>query len=131
MWLLFLDKGNNSKENFKAMQGMISWVGALVPSHHKELIELDLSMYHGLWNDLRYYRTEKNIMGIQCAVVMTFNSATARKKEHSLHRGIEKLKTEILERWNSYKKTAQGTYSRYHEDPGEERLWALPQGLRQ
>ena len=47
-------------------------------------------------------------MGIQCAVVMTFNSATARKKEHSLHRGIEKLKTEILERWNSYKKQPKG-----------------------
>ena len=102
--VIVLDKGNNSKKNFKAMHGMISWVGALVPSHHRELIELDLSMYHGSWNDLRYYRTQKNIMGIQCAVVVTFNSATARKKEHSLQRGIEKLKTEILERWNSYKK---------------------------
>ena len=106
--VIVLDKGNNSKENFKAMHGMISWVGALVPSHHKELIERDLSQYHGSWNDLSYYRTQKNIMGIQCAVVMTFNSATARKQEHSLQRGIEKLKKEILERWNSYKKQPKG-----------------------
>lgn len=102
--VIVLDKGNNSKENFKAMNGMISWVGALVPSHHHELIELDLSQYHGSWKDLRYYRTQKNIMGIPCAVVMTFNSATARKQEHSLQRGIEKLKKELLEKWNSYKK---------------------------
>ena len=106
--VIVLDKGNNSKENFKAMHGMISWVGALVPSHHKELIERDLSRYHGSWNDLRYYRTQKNIMGIQCAVVMTFNSATARKQEHSLQRGIEKLKKEVLARWNSYKKQPKG-----------------------
>ena len=45
---------------------------------------------------------------MQCAVGMTFNGATARKKEHSLQRGIEKLKKEIHERWNSCKKQPKG-----------------------
>jgi hypothetical protein len=39
---------------------------------------------------------------------MTFNSATASKHEHSLQRGIEKLKKETLERCNSYKKQPKG-----------------------
>lgn len=102
--VIVLDKGNNSKDNFMRMNGQVSWVGSLVPSQHKELLEIDLSQYEGSWNNLRYYRTKKNIMGTDCALVLTFNSATARKKEHSLRRGIDKLKGEMLDRWKSYKK---------------------------
>jgi transposase len=102
--VIVLDKGNNSKENFSAMRGIVSWVGALVPSHHKDLIDLDLSRYLGFWKDLRYYRTTRTIMGMECAVVVTYNPATARKQTHSLHRGIEKLKNELRARWASYKK---------------------------
>ena len=43
-------------------------------------------------------------MGIPCSVVLSFNSATARKQRHSLARGIEKLKREILVKWDGYKK---------------------------
>lgn len=102
--VIVLDKGNNSKENFIAMHGAVSWVAALVPFHHKDLINLDLSRYHGSWNDLRYYRTTRAVMGIQCAVVLTYNPATARKQSHSLHRGVDKLKNELWARWDSYKK---------------------------
>jgi transposase len=102
---IVLDKGNNSKENFKSMQGKISWVGSLVPSHHKDLIDLDLSMYQGFWKDYRYFRTQRTVMDIPCAVVLTFNAATKRKKEHSLSRGIEKLKEALRQRWNTYKRT--------------------------
>ncbi len=102
--VIVLDKGNNSQENFLAMRGLISWVGALVPSHHKDLMNLDLSVYHGFWKNLRYYRTTKTIMGMQCAVVLTYNQATARKQTHSLQRGIDKLKRDLTARWVSYKK---------------------------
>jgi hypothetical protein len=102
--VLILDKGNNSKENFTAMRGVVSWVGALVPSHHKDLIELDVSEYHGPWKDLRYYRTIRTVMGMACAVVLTYNPATAKKQTYSLGRGIEKLKNELLARWTAYKK---------------------------
>ncbi len=102
--VIVLDKGNNSKENFTAMHGLVSWVGALVPSHHKDLIDLNLSQYHGFWKDLRYHRSIKTIMGMKCAVVLTYNSTTARKQSHSLRRGIDKLKDEISAKWRSYKK---------------------------
>jgi transposase len=102
--VIVLDKGNNSTDNFKAMSGQISWVGSLVPSNHKELIEVDLCDYQGVWNGLPYYRCQKEIMGMECAVVMTFNSSTRRKQEHTLERRIAKLEMEIRDKWLSYKK---------------------------
>lgn len=102
--VVVIDKGNNSKENFEAMSGNISWIGALVPSHHKDLIDLDLAEYHGFWKDIRYYRCRRTIMGILCSVVLTFNDATARKQRHSLTRGILKLKGEVEAKWAGYKK---------------------------
>ena len=103
--VVVLDKGNNSKENFKKMTGVISWVGALVPSHYKELIDLDLSQYQGVHKELRYHRCSKTLMGVECAVILTLNDATKRKKEHTLRRGIDKLKTEMLAKWAGYKKS--------------------------
>lgn len=103
--VIILDKGNNSQENFDAMAGDISWVGALVPSHHPDLIGLELSHYHGAWKGLPYYRCQREVMDRQCAIVLTFNRATAAKQEHTLRRGIGKLKREIENKWAGYKKT--------------------------
>ena len=102
--VVVLDKGNNSQENFEAMSGRISWVGALVPSHHPDLMDLEMSDFHGVWNGLPYYRCEKKLMNMRCAIVLTFNRATARKQEHTLRRGIGKLKRDIETKWASYKR---------------------------
>ncbi len=102
--VLVLDKGNNSKENFSNMAGKINWVGALVPSHYEDLIDMELDKYHGTWKDRRYYQCKKKVMDIECVIVLTFNAATKRKKMHSFRRGIDKLKSEINKKWDSYKK---------------------------
>ncbi|MBN2260526.1 MAG: IS1634 family transposase, partial [Clostridiales bacterium] len=102
--VLILDKGNNSKENFSMMEGKIKWVGALVPSHYEDLIDMELDKYHGIWKDRRYYRCRKKVMDIDCVIVLTFYAPTKRKQMHSLKRGIEKLKDEIVKKWDSYKK---------------------------
>ena len=103
--ILVLDKGNNSKKNFSYMKEKINWIGALVPSHYKDLIDMELDQYHGVWKDKRYYRCKRNIADIECVVILTFNAARKRKQIHSLRRGTEKLKNEITKKWNSYKKT--------------------------
>jgi len=103
--VIVLDKGNNSEENFKTMAGKISWVGALVPSHYEELMNLEFDHYHGNWNGKLFYRCKREVMATECIIVLTFNSATKRKKQHSLKRGIEKLKQDIVKKWESYKKT--------------------------
>jgi transposase len=102
--VLILDKGNNSQDNFNRMAGNISWVGALVPSHYEDLMELEVDHYHGYWKGKRFYRCKKKVMGIECVIVLTFNDATKRKQQHSLKRGIEKLKADIGKKWDSYKK---------------------------
>ncbi len=102
--VLVLDKGNNSQDNFKGMTGVISWVGSLVPSHYRHLMDLDISQYHGVHNQLRYYRCTETLMGVDCALVLVFNEATKRKQEHTLRRGIQKLKKELRSKWAGYKK---------------------------
>jgi transposase len=102
---LILDKGNNKKETFNALYGKISWVGSLSPYHYEELIELALSDYVGIWKGKPYYRCEREVMGLPCLIVLVFNPATKRKQEASLRRGIEKLKVEILQKWEGYKRT--------------------------
>lgn len=103
--VLILDKGNNKQETFHELEGHISWVGSLSPCQYDELIELPLSAYQGRWKDRQYYRCERQVMGIACVVIVTFNAATQRKQAYSLSRGMEKLKREIIQKWESYKKT--------------------------
>jgi len=103
--VLVLDKGNNSKKNFEAMQGKLRWVGSLVPSQHKDLIALPLKDYEGTWADCRYHRLTRNVMGVECTLVLTYNERLARKQQHSLDNGIEKLKRQIRRKWSEYKRT--------------------------
>ena len=102
--VLVLDKGNNNTENFAALYGKVAWVGSLVPSHFPDLLERPLKDYTGRCDGLRYLRLRREVMGIDCALVVTYNPALARKQEHSLLRAIEKLKNRIRRRWSELKR---------------------------
>jgi transposase len=102
--VLVLDKGNNSQKNFEALQGKLRWVGSLVPTHHKDLLALPLSDYEGCLGDCRYHRLTRKVMGIECTLVLTYNAKLARKQQHSLDNGIEKLQQQIRQKWTEYKK---------------------------
>ncbi|MEW6235071.1 MAG: IS1634 family transposase [Candidatus Omnitrophota bacterium] len=102
--VLVLDKGNNSPENFAALQGKLHWVGSLVPSHFPDLLQLPLGNYTGEAEAVRYYRCRRAVFGVDCVLVLTYNSQLAKKQEHSLQNGIEKLKRRIMEKWESYKR---------------------------
>lgn len=101
--VLVLDKGNNSEDNFEALKGKLNWIGSLVPTHHKDLLELPLDHYEGNWTDCRYHRLVRTVMGIECTLVLTYNEKLARKQQHSLENGIEKLKKQIRQKWTGYK----------------------------
>ncbi len=102
--VLVLDKGNNSQENFASLQGKLQWVGSLVPSHYADLIDLPLEQYEGTTQAHRFHRCKRNVFGVDCALVLTYSSKLARKQEHTLQNGINKLKRDILDAWNSYKR---------------------------
>ncbi|MFC1834015.1 hypothetical protein ACFL2Q_04685 [Thermodesulfobacteriota bacterium] len=53
---VILERGYNSRKNFDAMSDQISWVDALGPWHLPDQNSLELSLYHGSWKGLRYYR---------------------------------------------------------------------------
>jgi len=107
--VLVLDKGNNSKENFAALHGQVQWVGSLTPSHYEDLMALPVETYEGQWENgqgtvLRYHRCRRNVMGIDCALVLTYNERLHHRQEHSLQNALEKLKRQIEKTWNTYKR---------------------------
>jgi transposase len=102
-----LDKGNNSQENFAALRGHVKWVGSLTPSHYQDLMALPVEHYEGPWESGRYHRCHRTVMGVPCVLVLTYNDALQRKQEHSLQNGLEKLKRQIQEKWNAYKRRPQ------------------------
>ncbi|HEO72708.1 MAG TPA: IS1634 family transposase, partial [Candidatus Hydrogenedentes bacterium] len=105
--VLVLDKGNNSQHNFAALRGRVQWVGTLTPSHYEHLMALPLEDYEGRWESGRYHRCHRTVMGVPCVLVLTYNDALKRNQEHSLHNAIEKLKRQLQEKWNAYKRRPQ------------------------
>jgi len=103
--VLVLDKGNNSKRNFEKLDGKLNWVGSLVPSHYSDLLTRPLEAFEGRFEHYRYHRLTREVMGIQCTLVLTYNGKLARKQAHSLDNGIEKLKAQLREKWATYKRT--------------------------
>lgn len=101
---LVLDKGNNSNDNFAALKDKISWVGSLVPTHYQDLIDLPLPQYEGQWRDQLYHRVKQNVMGVDCAVIITYSDKLARKQKHGINNAIAKLKRQITEKWSEYKR---------------------------
>lgn len=106
--VLVLDKGNNTQENFAALHGKLHWVGSLVPSHYTDLLDLPLEQYEGKTPKHRFYRCQRNVFGIDCALVLTYNSSLAGKQEHTFQNGIGKLKQDLITAWNAYKRRPKG-----------------------
>ena len=102
--VLVLDKGNNTQENFTSLYGKLQWVGSLVPSHYADLLELPLEQYEGEAPKHRFHRCQRDMFGVDCALVLTYNASLARKQEHTFRNGMEKLKQDLTAAWNAYKR---------------------------
>jgi len=102
--VLIFDKGNNSEEIFSQLDGKIKWIGSLVLSNFLDLVEIPLEKYTATWKTYKHYELEKEVMGINCLLVMTYHKSLAIKQEHSLQKGISKLKKQAKTKWNEYKR---------------------------
>jgi transposase len=102
--VLVFDKGNNSQDNFTALKSKVQWVGSLTPSHYEDLMKLSLDAYEGQWDDCRYHRCRREVMGVDCALVLTYSEKLKRKQEHTLENTLQKLEKQILDKWNAYKR---------------------------
>ncbi len=124
---LIIDKGNNSKDNFEKLKDNIDWIGSLKISDYKDLIDIELNKYTDTYKEYKYYTTEKEIMGNNLKLVLTYNKKLYKKQLNSLNAGIEKLKNNIIKKWNEYKRPqkevpkgiknilSQSHYSKYLE----------------
>jgi transposase len=101
--VLVLDKGNNSKDNFAALDGKIDWVGSLTPTQHQDMLAVPVEEYDGAYDGLKTLHRTKTVMGRPCRLVMTYYPALARKQEHAQQNGIDKLTRQLRQRYDNYK----------------------------
>ena len=99
-----LDKGNNSQENFDLLKKRLDWIGSLVPTHHPDLLAVPLTDYSITYGTMKAFTVQRTIMGHACSIIVTFNPKLALKQQHSIDKGIEKLKRQLQEKFASYKK---------------------------
>jgi transposase len=102
---LIIDKGNNSHKNFNQLKNQIQWIGSFSIHHHKDLADIELEDYQGIYKDLKYYQTTKQIYQIPLKLVLTFKEKLYRKQEHTFNNNIEKFKAQVYKKWHEYKKT--------------------------
>jgi len=103
--ILIIDKGNNSKDNFEKLKGNIDWVGSLKLSDYQDLNNIELNKYPADYKEYKYYCTEKEVMGSNLKLVLTYNDKLYRKQQNSLNGSIEKLKNNVKKKWSEYKRT--------------------------
>ena len=107
--VLVLDKGNIRSDNFIPLKGKIKWVGSLVLSHFSDLGQKSLNDYEGVWKDYKYHRCQREVMGIDCILILTYCEKLAHKQEHSLQKSIDKLINTVKIKWAEYKRKPRKT----------------------
>jgi transposase len=99
---LVFDKGNNSKDNLEAMEASpYHFIGSLVPTQHKELLETPAEKFSSLADDglpgVVAYRTTKKVFGVKRTVVVTFNDKLFIAQTQTLLREIAKRQGRLAE----------------------------------
>ena len=60
----FIDKGNNSEDNFEKLNDKIKWIGSLKVSDHKDLSDIELKEYTDAYKEYKYVTSKKRVMGV-------------------------------------------------------------------
>ncbi len=84
--VLVFDKGNNSAENIALLENQslpVDFVGALSPSHHRNLVAIPLDRFDGKVGKFSVLRTRKVVFGAMRTIVITYHEGTAGRQEKS------------------------------------------------
>lgn len=97
---LVFDKGNNSEDAFETLdQTDFHFIGALVPSHHADLLDVPASRYQPLTGerlqDVRAYRTTREVFGQQRTIVVTHNDNLLQGQLQGLTTALEKARGKL------------------------------------
>jgi len=110
---LIFDKGNNSEENIKQVDGSpLHFVGSLVPSQHQDLLKVPRSKYGPLkgerFEHVEAYRTKKVVFGQERTIVLTFNEDLFDGQVQGLGWQLQKKRKELRELKSRLARRASG-----------------------
>jgi len=92
---LVFDKGNNSEENIKALDGSpYHFIGSLVPTQHQDLLNIPLERFRyvkdPLFKGVRVHRTEKEVFGQKRTIVITRSRALLQGQIRGIRQHLAK-----------------------------------------
>lgn len=99
---IVFDKGNNSEDNLSLVEkSPYHFVGSLVPTHHKDLLEIPDKRFHSLEVEglagVRAYRTEKDVFGTRRTVLVTYNDNLFIAQSKTILREVGKRQQALRE----------------------------------
>jgi transposase len=103
------DKGNNSSKNIEGLDRKgVHFIGSLSPSHYPELCSIRLSRYTPATlengKEILVFDTTVKAFDRNLRVVITYNQATARKKERRFQKDLGRALADINQvRWAKVK----------------------------
>ena len=103
------DKGNNSSDNITGLgREGIHFIGSLSPSHYPDLCSIRLSRYTPVTlengREIAVFDTKVKAFDRSIRVVLTYNAATARKKDRRFQKDLGKALAELNQvRWAKVK----------------------------
>lgn len=103
------DKGNNSSENIEGLRRKeVHFIGSLSPAQYPELCSIRLSRYAPVTlengREILVFDTKTKAFDRSIRVVLTYNAATARKKERRFQKDLGKALAELNQvRWAKVK----------------------------
>jgi transposase len=104
-----LDKGNNSVSNIASLdREKVHFIGSLSPAHYPELCSIRLSRYTPVilenGREILVFDTTAKAFERSIRVVLTYNEATARKKEKRFQKDLGQALAELNQvRWAKVK----------------------------
>lgn len=99
---IVFDKGNNSEDNLELVEASpYRFVGSLVPTHHKELLEIPAERYRSLADEgldgVHAYRTAKKVFGERRTVLVTYNDKLFVAQSKTILREVGKRQQALRE----------------------------------
>jgi len=98
--IIIVDRGNNSKDNFKGLPEGYRLVGSLKRNQVDELMEIPLDKYGTIYrnkkkNEVLGYRTTGTHFGKDWTVVVQYNGATERKRTRTYERELARSRKRL------------------------------------
>jgi len=114
---LIFDKGNNSEDNMERVDSSpFHFIGSLIPSQHKDLLDVPRSKYKPLkeerFEGVEAFRSKKRVFGQERTIVVTFNEDLFDGQVQGLGWQLKKKRKQLRSLKNRLAKRANGTVTK-------------------